>query len=377
MMTCVKRGLVDQIYDKKHWILKELIDHYPFNKEITRDDKKNIELEISSLFDCFLMTLYENTSPKIEHHGIKVENHRRKENIDLIELLAYFDNVRIIIEKWIDKLPSEEAEKTMGKCKLNHFFLELQKAVHLHSTKVSTEELKQKNEELDKLYQERIKTLSKLSSSFAHEIRNPLTSIKGFIQLLESRVDKPSDEGKFINYINKEIEELEEHVNQIMLLSNHKTHQDIHIKKMMFNNVVTQALESFQTYFKEHQIQVSLNMTELMQVNVIEDQLKLAVFKLCQNAIDALLLRKNERRLEVTLKEEEGMAVLTFTNNGPPISGLIKNKIFDPFVSTKELGKGIGLSITRQVIEKHGGHVKFHSNEESTTFEIYLPIEYT
>ncbi|WP_179298745.1 ATP-binding protein [Evansella halocellulosilytica] len=374
MMTTVKRGLADQLFENKKWIIQEMIDHFPFETSTTKNHTSSLVLELSSLFDCFIMSLYENTSPDLEEHGMLVENYRIREGIHLDRFLAYFDEVRTIIERWIDKLPMTDGDRAHGKYKLNEFFLLLQKAIHLYSTKLKGEELKKKNDELEKLQRERLKTLSKLSSSFAHEIRNPLTSIKGFIQLLESRFDKPSDEGKFINYINKEIEELEGQVNQIMLLSNHKTHQDVHIKEVMLNNVVIKAIQGFQPFFKEHNIKLSLKLTSLFQVNGIEDQLKLAVYKLCQNAIDALLLKETDRQLQVSLSEESGLASLTFTNNGPPIPRLIKNKIFDPFVSTKELGKGIGLSITKQVIEKHGGHVKFHSDKDSTTFKIYLPI---
>ncbi|MDQ0254234.1 signal transduction histidine kinase [Evansella vedderi] len=374
-MTHQKYDLSNYLFDKKPLIIKEIIEAY--DKEISNNmvDFAIFSNGVSNLYELFLQKVAGNSSEQVVNIGVKIEKFRKGEKITLENFLSFMESARLIIEKWIISIPGEEIVKSKGIAELNKFFLDIQREITLQLNKVNEDRLKVKNAEVYRLEKERMQILSKLSNSFAHEIRNPLTSIKGFIQLLESRIDKPADtdERKYFDYINREIKELEVQVNQILFLSDRKNHQDYNLKSISLNQIVLHVLRTFQPIINEHRIQLDIKLPKHSMVNGIEDHLKLAVFKLLQNAVDALLMKEKERKIKITLNTKKDEVVLSVTNNGPPIPEVIKNSLFDPFVSTKELGKGIGLAITKQIVEKHHGKIYCRSEGKWTSFQLVFP----
>ncbi|SDY46621.1 Signal transduction histidine kinase [Evansella caseinilytica] len=374
MMTCQKNVLATHLDKFKTAIVAEIVATFKEFFGSCHVDTRVLTSEVTKLFDCFLAKLTGSVECDILSSGVKIETYRIRGNIAVTDLFAFLDDSRSIVENWVWKQQLDIIEKTNGIAKLNEVYIELYKAISLYSDKQRKEELHKKNQEMDKLLEDRAQILTKLSNSFAHEIRNPLTSIKGFIQLLESRLEKPAHERMYFQYINQEIKELEEQVNQILYLSNRKNHEDYRLRKISLNSLVIHALKTFKPIFNDHRIQVDVKLMHHLVINGVEDQLKLALYKLIQNAIDALMLRDLERKIKIVLYEDNNDICLSISNNGPPISSLIKNSIFDPFVSTKELGKGIGLAITKQIVEKHDGTIHCWSKGQWTTFKLSFKL---
>ncbi|ADU29745.1 sensor histidine kinase [Evansella cellulosilytica] len=365
--------IADYLYKNKFLIIKEIVNIY--RERIGCPNKCTHEI-IEALTAEFIKRVRDNKRSDKELAVIvrTLESYRQGMNILLEDLLSFFKDVRLKLENKINNIEKLKSDQTFISL-FNLIFIDIQKEMFVIIYNDQQEEIEKKNQELKKLQQDRLQLLSKLSNSFAHEIRNPLTSIKGFVQLLESRIDKPANERKYFKYINQEIKDLEEQVNQILYLSNRKNHHDFQVSKLSLNDLVFEALSTFQPIFEEHEIQFNIEIKKQIVIHGVRDQLKLALYKIIHNAVDALLLIEKNREINLKLGIQNRKVMLTISNNGPPIPRLIESKIFDPFVSTKELGKGIGLPITKQIIEKHNGTVKWWSHGEWTSFSILLPYK--
>ncbi|MBU9713988.1 sensor histidine kinase [Evansella tamaricis] len=376
----------DQNNELNKYLLKEkihIIDEVVrlFHQYFSWDEntEETVSVIASDLLYCYLTDISEGRH-MVNDIGIKIGIFMRRKQLDIGNMLAYLGDIRIFLENLVRHQPVGKLDQAEGIAKINSFFIDVQTSIILPAMELLNEELanksleiRKKEEQLLRNERERVQVLSKLSNSFAHEIRNPLTSIKGFVQLLESRIEKPCDEKMYFHYINQEIEELEDQVNQILFLSNRKNHQDFKLKPVQLNGLIVNALQTFQPVFYDHQVQVNVKLLRHTAIKGVEDQIKLACYKLIQNAVDALLTKENNRKIEVELKQHGNAVSLVVSNNGPPIPTVLKESIFDPFVSTKELGKGIGLAITKQIIEKHQGTIQFISDGYWTTFTLTFP----
>lgn len=372
-MVNITDAIIHSLADNKTLIIKEIVKEYNERFHCSNDNLEELSKELDHLFNFFLENMMHSYS-SFSQVGLKIELYRLSEKIKLEDFLVFIETVRLIIESWIQSFHYDELQIATSTAYLNKFFLDLQRELTIQLNQQNTHRLEKKNAEVEKLRQERVQILSKLSNSFAHELRSPLTTIKGFIQLLESRSEKPAVEKKFFDYINREIKELEVQVNQILYLSDKKNHEDSLMTNVSMNQLVLHVLKTFQPIIMENSVQLEMNFPMSTVVRGNEDHLKLAIFKLFQNAMDALLLKDQKRRLRIKLFTKNAKVILCVENNGPPIPSNLKHSIFDPFVSTKELGKGLGLPITKQIIEKHNGTIYCQSEQGWTSFAIVLPF---
>ncbi|MGE0999737.1 ATP-binding protein, partial [Bacillus sp. Gnz1/3] len=124
-----------------------------------------------------------------------------------------------------------------------------------------------------------------------------------------------------------------------------------------------------------HNISIDYNFsTELddILVHIDRHELVQVFLNLFQNAVDA----QGEKKLsiQITSYRLDNFVRITFTDNGTGIPPAIQEYIFDPFFSTKDSGTGLGLSVTKKIIQNHNGTLKMTSNEDGTTFTISIPI---
>ncbi|RKL68546.1 hypothetical protein CR203_00375 [Salipaludibacillus neizhouensis] len=372
MNTIVELEIVNHLRKNKNDIVNEMMLLF-HNIPMTSTQELDLHNEISSLLKTFIFKITTDKMLNYSGFGRKVEEFRIEINLSVANILDVFEDCRLIVEHRISDAPSNVEGKSFALAKLNEFFLEIQKETYLHTIKEKNIELNSKNIELMELRKDRMKILSQISTSFAHEIRNPLTSIKGFIQLLEKRVDTPELEKRYFEYIYREMQELEREVNQILLLSNEKNHQDVINTHISLSDLLNEAIHSFRPILMQNKIKMEINFTSNLMVLGIEEQIKLILLKLLQNANDALILKEKDRKLAISLMEKSNTLIITISNNGPPIPSVIRHSIFEPFVGTKEMGKGLGLTVSKQLMKKHQGTIEYHSEGKWTAFKLRFP----
>lgn len=116
--------------------------------------------------------------------------------------------------------------------------------------------------------------------------------------------------------------------------------------------------------------------TSIPPVKAFVGELNQVLTNILDNALDAMEVN-NKGRLEIKTKREKDWLSLTIIDDGPGIPEDIKSRIFDPFFSTKEIGKGtgLGLDVVSRIVRQHGGSIKVNSVPQRTEFVVCFPIE--
>ncbi|MPL63525.1 Adaptive-response sensory-kinase SasA [bioreactor metagenome] len=237
--------------------------------------------------------------------------------------------------------------------------------------------LKQKQAEklaLENFQLERWSCASQMAASVAHEIRNPLTSIKGFIQLIMRKPNQPAPQS-YLEIIASEIERIDKLVSEFQMLSRP-------IKPAQFVLVDIISMVHDVVMLMEGQVlnkKVKLNLDDQLddkqlinfQVQGDQAQLKQVVINIMRNAIDAV---DEQGHIEVTLTQCSEMIAIEIKDDGVGIPEEVLLKIGTPFYTTKPNGTGLGLSVCFNILESHGGKLEIRSKVGvGTTFTIWLP----
>jgi len=220
--------------------------------------------------------------------------------------------------------------------------------------------------ELEK--QDKMKVIATLAAGMAHEIKNPLTSIKTFAEYLPEKYHDPKFRENFKRIVPDEVDRVNYIVQQLLDFAKPK---DPILELISINDIVKDTLGLLSNNITKNQISVSNNFTQLNKVLMDKDQFKQAVLNLLINSIQAM---PHGGRLSVFTYEKNGSIILSIRDTGQGISKQNLPHLFDPFFSTKENGTGLGLSIVHGIVTKHGGKIEVTSEEGKGT-EISVILE--
>ncbi|MGM0876408.1 MAG: ATP-binding protein [Bacillota bacterium] len=230
-------------------------------------------------------------------------------------------------------------------------------------------DITERKEQTERLLQksEKLALLGQMAAGIAHEIRNPLTSIKGFIQLFKSN---PHLQEEYYDIVLSELERINAIVGEFLVLA--KPTAAVFVKQgveVLIKDVVT--LISTQSILNNVQIFVDFD-SDLPMVSCEENQLKQVFLNLFKNAIEAMPKGGN---IDVKVKEkEEGKISIQIIDQGIGIPKERISTLGEPFYTTKEKGTGLGLMTCYKIIESHNGNLKIQSKvNKGTTIEIILP----
>lgn len=232
-------------------------------------------------------------------------------------------------------------------------------------------EIKDLNEEVAR--HKRLAALGKLSAGIAHEIRNPLSSIRGLAQFVYNSFSKTDERKEDLNAIIQEVDRLNKLVVQVLDFAKLKKPN---LTRFSLNDLIRKIIELFKLETKDKQIEFSLELSpDISKIQADEDQVRQILMNVIINAIQAIP-KKGEIKIktEKTLLKGEPAIKLIIEDSGIGISERDFTQIFDPFFSTKDKGSGLGLSIVYKLIEAHQGEIKVESKEaKGTKFVIFLP----
>ena len=219
-------------------------------------------------------------------------------------------------------------------------------------------------------HSEKLSLVGQLAAGIAHEIRNPLTAIKGFIQLLKSNV---SDKPYYYDIISSEINRIEQIIGEMLVLSKPKEAQirpqDI---RPLIGHVAT--LIDAQAIMNNIQIVTEFE-EELPLLECDENQLKQVFINLLKNAVEAMP-NGGKLTLQVAAEAEGRQIAVRVIDQGCGIPAEKLASIGQPFYTTKEQGTGLGMMVSMKIIENHDGTLSIASEEgQGTTIEIRLPVK--
>lgn len=364
--------LKDVIIDFLEEYRDQLLDKWNNQILISKNDpfKKNVLLNAQSMYDFVIQAI---SLPKsqidrfLKPLSERVAEERRNANINIGEFVYNVNLGRTIIFKDLQCLHTDWKVIQPAIDQINYTFDQfLYYAVSKYS---ETQDMiiKEKNQYISSTHQDRLTLLGQMTSSFVHEFRNPLTSIHGFVQLL--RADYP--ELPYLDIISNELEQLKFSISQFLMLSKKEI---IENKKttVSLNDLIEQVLSFLYPRILEVNVDVQKEYKENYSIQGYHDQIKQVLVNIIFNAID-VLLHIELPVIRIKLDKQDPFIALEIANNGPKIPESLIDHIFEPFVSQKESGTGLGLYVCKNTIEKHGGFLTCQSTDDWTVFKILLP----
>ncbi|GIP34429.1 ATP-binding protein [Paenibacillus sp. J2TS4] len=215
---------------------------------------------------------------------------------------------------------------------------------------------------------EKLSVVGQLAAGVAHEIRNPLTSLMGFTQLLKSRNE---DNHKFYDIMLSELHRINSIVNEFMVLSKP---QNVNFRYTSLISILKSVISLINTQAIMNNIQIITKLDpDLPRLRCDENQLKQLFINLLKNALEAMP-DGGIVKISAQLKAPDKL-VVSVMDQGIGIPQQFMSRIGEPFFTTKDNGTGLGLMTCWRIVESHRGQLNIKSKETSgTTVEVCLPL---
>lgn len=240
--------------------------------------------------------------------------------------------------------------------------------------------LKRESEKNEKLAKENEEKKDELIVYLAHDIKTPLTSMIGYLSILNEIDDMPKKKQK--NYISIALDKsyrLEDLINELFDVARFNSEKIVLEKEELnLNLMLEQIIDDFYPTLRELNKSIKLNYNEPISINGDPDKLSRVFNNLIKNAIS---YSKEESEIVINLKKDNNNAIVEVINKGKQISKEKLSKIFEKFYrldsarTSRTGGSGLGLAIAKDIVELHNGTIIAESNEEETTFRVTLPLK--
>ena len=235
-------------------------------------------------------------------------------------------------------------------------------------------EIERLREELSR--NQRLAALGELAAGVAHEIRNPLSAMRGLVQYLKSKFAPGGPEADYAQVIIGEIDRMSRVVGGLLNFARPKEPE---FEPTDLNHLVEHALTLIGDEARTNHIAIAFDpAADLGPVPVDPDQVTQVLLNLLVNAVEAMTDPEAEgrpRRLEVTTRADDGWVEVRVADTGAGIDPQNLTRLFDPFFTTKKKGSGLGLATSHRIVENHGGTLRAHSEPGAgTEFILRLPL---
>jgi signal transduction histidine kinase len=227
----------------------------------------------------------------------------------------------------------------------------------------------------------KLASLGTLAAGIAHEIRNPLSSIKTFVQLLPTRSNDAEFQAEFSKLVSNDVDRITRIVENVLSFARST---NITIGEQQVDEIIEDALVLINARLKGKSIEVTKHWTSVPVIHGDRDQLSQVFVNILLNAVEALPDQGGKIKISCSSSMLESPShgrrklphlTIEIADNGPGIPENIKGRLFDPFFTTKPNGTGLGLAISYKVVEAHEGFINVVSAEgHGTAFQINLPL---
>ncbi|MBU8880974.1 PAS domain S-box protein [Bacillus sp. FJAT-29790] len=214
---------------------------------------------------------------------------------------------------------------------------------------------------------EKLKVAGQLAAGIAHEVRNPLTAIKGFFQMMQGDL---KGNKMYFDVIASEINRIETILNELLVLAKP---QEAKFERKSLEMILNHVITLLETQTNLNSIEIVKNIeSNLPLIECDENQLKQVFINFLKNAIEAMS-QGGKITIDVR-KQNADSIVIRIVDQGSGIPEHLLNRIGEPFFTTKEKGTGLGLMISKNIIEEHQGKININSSANGTNVEILLPF---
>jgi two-component system, sporulation sensor kinase E len=295
--------------------------------------------------------------------------------MELSQMLKLVPENKKEIDKYIHKLKNSQSLNAVipilfkdGKTKHIEFStkMNLVSGMNLTVFKDVTEKLEM-HEQLRK--SDTLNVVGELAAGIAHEIRNPMTALKGFIQLLQGSVKE--DFSTYFSVINSELKRIESIITEFLILAKPQATQFL---EKDINIIVQETIELLRAQALLQNVIITPIYHKQMVIFCEANQLKQVFINIMKNALEAMPTGGKISIETDTWKDD--YVKISISDEGMGIPEEKIKKLGEPFYTTKERGTGLGLMVSYKIIEEHHGWIEVESSlGEGTTFHVYLPFK--
>lgn len=211
---------------------------------------------------------------------------------------------------------------------------------------------------------DRLNIVGEMASGIVHEVRNPMTTIRGFLQMSK---DFPSSD--FIDIMIEELDRAHSIITEFLSVS--KTNPTKRKLKNL-NEIIETLFPLIQAKAMYSDQNVHLDLSSCKEIKMNEREIRQVILNLSLNGLEAM---PSGGVLTIKTSQEENEVILAIQDQGYGIKEEILDKIGTPFFSTKKDGTGLGLSVCHKVVSEHNGKINIDSTKEGTTFYVSLPCD--
>lgn len=222
------------------------------------------------------------------------------------------------------------------------------------------------NEQIRRM--DRLSLLGQLSAGLAHEIRNPLGSLMGSVEILDKEIPVTSPKREFLEIIQTELRRLSGKLDEFLKFARPAPPHPV---PNNLNDIVKESVRLVEKHVAQGGVALDLHLAPAMPLAAVDsDHLKQVLLNLLLNAVQA---SSPQGRIAVSTWGDEKTVGLSVEDNGPGIPGASLARIWEPFFTTKPQGTGLGLSIVKQLVEAMNGSIRVVPLVKGVRFEVRIP----
>lgn len=222
---------------------------------------------------------------------------------------------------------------------------------------------KEKKYEAELLRLDRLNTVGEMAASIGHEVRNPMTTVRGYLQMLQRKPEIAGYRGQFQTMI-EELDRANFIISEFLSLAKNKT---VELKAYNLNDVVSTLLPLLQAeaYRTGHELEIEMG--EVADVDMDEKEIRQLLLNLTRNGFEAM---EAGGRLTIATYGEGGRVVLAVEDTGRGIPPEVLARLGTPFLSTKANGSGLGLAVCYRIAERHRATIDVQTSPQGTRFAV-------
>jgi two-component system, sporulation sensor kinase E len=224
---------------------------------------------------------------------------------------------------------------------------------------------KQFEQEMARL--DRLNLMGEIAAGIAHEIRNPLTVVRGYLQIMQLKEEFASNKKRFDTMI-EELDRANTIITEFLTLARNAPTE---LKKQSINRIVTNLLPLIQADAAKNHVAVSMDLGDVPDLNLDEKEIRQLVLNLVRNGIEAM---SKHGELTIKTRRKRDRVVLTIKDRGMGIPPEVLKKLGTPFLTTKEKGTGLGLPICYRIAESHNAKIEIKTGKKGTTFMVSFQV---
>lgn len=233
--------------------------------------------------------------------------------------------------------------------------------------RLAHEELQQTFEQL--LQAEKLASLGELAAGIVHEVRNPLASIKGAVEILEDQKTATLSRHEFAQLAKAEIDRLDKLVGEFLRFARPAS---LAVEPNKVNDIIGSVISLLENQAASQGVSIEVALDDsLPNIMADREQIRQVVLNLGINALQSMV---DGGKLTFRTFQSEGFHVVEIADTGVGIDKKIVPKIFDPFFTTKAKGIGLGLSIAHKIVSQHHGRLRVRSAGRGAVFTLELPM---